>query len=224
MELLFNSVISGTLSIQSVTITTLSSLVIGCLISYVYTIKNTYTKSFLLTLLILPVLVQTVIMLVNGNLGTGVAIAGAFSLVRFRSVAGSAQDIASIFFSMIIGLATGMGYVTFAFFIAFVISISILLFKIIPFGEGINQPRELRILIPESLEFEGIFDDLFDKYTDSVELIRIKTTNMGSLFELQYTTQLKKDTSIKAFLDDIRVRNGNLNVVFGKVSLFREEL
>jgi ABC-type transport system involved in multi-copper enzyme maturation permease subunit len=185
---------------------------------------NTYTKSFVVTIVLMPVIVQMVIMLVNGNVGTGVAVMGAFSLVRFRSVAGSAREIAAIFLSMALGIATGMGYLGMAAIAIVVIGLTQILLVLTPFGEKGGGTKELKITIPESLDYSGIFDDLFEKYAKKIELVQVKTTNMGSLFELRYHVNLRDKTQEKAFIDDLRCRNGNLNISCGRIPESREQL
>jgi len=201
-----------------------ASIILGVAASYLYMYKNTYAKGFVVTLALLPAIVQVVIMLVNGNLGAGVAVMGAFSLIRFRSVAGGGREIGSVFLAMAIGHATGMGYVGIAALLVLVVGAASMLLQTVTFGEGSKAEKELRISIPESLEFDGLFDDILEQYAKKSELYRIKTTNMGSIFELRYRITLKKAGTEKALLDDIRIRNGNLNVSLGKVSTFKDEL
>lgn len=177
-----------------------------------------------MTLAILPAVVQAVIMLVNGNLGTGVAVMGAFGLVRFRSAPGNAREIGSVFLAMAIGLATGMGYLGIAVLLLLIIGAAILILIGIPFGSQSFSQKELKVTIPENLDYAGIFDDLFEKYTKSAELMKVRTTNMGSLYELCYRIELKKEEEEKAMLDDIRCRNGNLTIVCGRIAENREEL
>ena len=224
LDTLFASVISTTVNWQAIILCTLSSLILGAAAAAIYCYKNTYTKSFVVTLALLPAMVQIVIMLVNGNLGAGVAVMGAFSLVRFRSVPGSAREIGSLFFAMALGLATGMGYLGYAVLFLLMIGIANILLYSTSFAAPKLIDRELKITIPESLDYEGVFDDLFDKYTTRHELLHVKTSNMGSLYELCYLVRLK-DTSInKNFLDEIRCRNGNLNITCGRLSTVRDEL
>lgn len=224
LDTLFASVISTTVNWQAIILCTLSSLILGAAAAAIYCYKNTYTKSFVVTLALLPAMVQIVIMLVNGNLGAGVAVMGAFSLVRFRSVPGSAREIGSLFFAMALGLATGMGYLGYALLFLLLIGIANILLYSTSFAAPKLMDRELKITIPESLDYEGVFDDLFDKYTTRHELIHVKTSNMGSLYELCYLVRLK-DTGInKNFLDEIRCRNGNLNITCGRLSTVRDEL
>ena len=224
LDILFASVISTTVNWQAIILCTLSSLILGAAAAAIYCYKSTYTKSFVVTLALLPAMVQIVIMLVNGNLGAGVAVMGAFSLVRFRSVPGSAREIGSLFFAMALGLATGMGYLGYAVLFLLMIGIANILLYSTSFAAPKLIDRELKITIPESLDYEGVFDDLFDKYTTRHELLHVKTSNMGSLYELCYLVRLK-DTGInKNFLDEIRCRNGNLNITCGRLSTVRDEL
>jgi len=218
------SVVSEAITIQSMLLCTLVSLVLGLGTAYIYMFRNIYSKSFVITLALLPAMVQIVIMMVNGNIGTGVAVMGAFSLVRFRSIPGSAREISSIFLSMAIGLATGMGYLGIAALFLLIIGIVNTVLSVTKFGEQKQTEKELKITIPESLDYTGIFDDLFQAFTREANLIRVKTTNMGSLFELQYHIVLKNQSEEKKLIDEIRCRNGNLNIVCGRVPTGKEVL
>lgn len=209
---------TSTASIQSFLICTIVSLILGIVAAVIYMYKNIYNKNFVITLALLPAMIQIVIMLVNGNLGTGVAVLGAFSLIRFRSVPGSAKEISSIFFAMAIGLATGMGYIGYAIIFLLIIGLVTVILTATSFGEQKMDEKELKITIPENLDYNGIFDDLFEKYTDKTKLNLVKTTNMGSLYELHYRILLKNKNSEKEFLDALRCRNGNLNILFGRIA------
>lgn len=224
LESILNSSAQASVTVGIFLICMAASLVLGVIASFLYMYRNTYAKGFVVTLALLPAIVQVVIMLVNGNLGAGVAVMGAFSLIRFRSVAGGGREIGSVFLAMAIGLATGMGYVGIAVLMVLVVGAASMLLQTLSFGEGSKAEKELRISIPESLEFDGLFDDILEQYTKKNELFRIKTTNMGSIFELRYRITLKEPGTEKALLDDIRIRNGNLNVSLGKVSTFKDEL
>lgn len=213
-----------TITIEGFLICTVISLVLGIAAAGIYMYKNIYNKSFVITLALLPAMIQIVIMLVNGNLGTGMAVLGAFSLVRFRSVPGSAKEISSIFFAMAIGLATGMGYIGYAVIFLLIIGLATVVLTCTSFGELKMEEKELKITIPENLDYNGIFDDLFEKYTNNVQLNLVKTTNMGSLYELQYRILLKDENSEKELLDELRCRNGNLNIVCGRVASRGNEL
>ena len=220
---MFNSVIkSGGLTLNSAIICIASAVLLGIIISFVHMKSSKYTKNYIVTLAILPLLVATVMIMVNGNLGTGVAIAGAFSLVRFRSMPGNSKEIASVFFAMAIGIAIGMGQIVFATLVTLIVSLLFLIFYKTKFGEEKNSYKTLDIVIPESLDYEEVFDDIFKNYTIAYELLRIKTTNLGSLYELKYDITLKDGMKIKDLIDDIRVRNGNLKVSIHKNE--REEM
>lgn len=215
---------SGDISFESIIVCTLASLVIGFGVSLVYMYKSKYSKNFVITLALLPALIQLVIMMVNGNLGAGVAVMGAFSLVRFRSVPGTSKEILSIFFAMSLGLTTGMGYIGYAVVFFLIIGAVMLILAGSNFGEKSDAEKELKITIAESLDYNGIFDDLFEKYTSVSELVRVRTTNMGSLYELQYHISIKDQALEKEFIDEIRCRNGNLNITCGRVPINKEEL
>ncbi|MBQ7432653.1 MAG: DUF4956 domain-containing protein [Lachnospiraceae bacterium] len=205
-------------------ICTAASLILGLFIALVHMYHNEYSKHFVTTLVVLPAVVQSVIMLVNGNVGTGVAVMGAFSLVRFRSLPGNSREIASIFLAMAVGLATGMRYIGIALLLVVCIGAAMVLLVTMRFGEKKLVGKELKVTIPENLDYEGIFDDLFAEFTGSHRLVKVKTVNMGSLYELHYHIAMKQDKSEKAFLDAIRCRNGNLTVSCGYASTNREEL
>ena len=187
---------------------TAASLVLGLIIAFAFNFRQKKTKSFMMTLALLPVIVQVVIMLVNGNIGTGVAVMGAFSLVRFRSVPGSAMDICAIFLSMAVGLATGTNHL-----LAVCVSLLNIIYTLLPIGKKKSGHKELSITIPESLDYTEVFDDIFEKYLSECELVSVKTTNMGSLFKLKYRIELKGDANEKQLIDELRCRNGNLEIM-----------
>lgn len=213
---MFNSIISSEgLTIGSAIICIISSVVLGLLISFIHMKSARYSKNYVITLALLPLLVSTVMIMVNGNLGTGVAIAGAFSLVRFRSMQGTSREIVSIFWAMAVGIAVGMGQIFFAVMVTIVVSLLLMLFNIIKFGEGENN-KILEILVPENLEYNEMFDEIFKKYVNNYELLKVKTTNLGSLYELRYNINIKKDISEKELIDELRVCNGNLKICIHK--------
>lgn len=214
-----------TLSVPNFLICCIASIILGLAIALCYMLcSEKYSKSFVITLVILPILVQTVIMLVNGNLGTGVAILGAFGLVRFRSLPGNAREIGTVFFAMAVGLATGMGYIGYGAIITVLVSLVLVVLDKINFGEKKDTSKQLRITIPENLNYVGLFDDLFEKYLFQSKLDRVKTTNLGSMFELTYLVKEKDETLEKKMIDEIRTRNGNLTVICGKTATPTEEL
>ncbi|MEA4966226.1 MAG: DUF4956 domain-containing protein [Oscillospiraceae bacterium] len=212
---MFNSVLSGSITLVSFLICTASSLVLGLLSAAIFFHQNKSTRSFALTLAMLPAIVELVIMLVNGNIGAGLAVAGTFGLVRFRSVPGKAQEITALFLSVALGLATGMGYVAIAFLFFVIMAAAMLLLSRLNFG-GSEEKRRLKITIPEDMNYDTLFDDLFQKYTKGAELTSVRTTNLGTLYQLTYAVSLPSGKMDKAFLDEIRTRNGNLNVVCGR--------
>ena len=214
---MLESIIQSTITIQSFLICTAVSAALGLLSALLYKYKNQATQSFMITLAILPVVVQTVIMLVSGNIGAGVAVAGAFSLVRFRSAPGSAREIAAVFTVMAIGIATGMGYLALAGLLFAVIALFQIALSSVNFGGADANERNLKITIPEDLDYEGLFDDIFAEYTRSAKLESVKTSNLGTLYELKYLITLKGNSVPKAFIDELRTRNGNLNIVCGRV-------
>ncbi len=225
---MLSSLFSGdtsTLEWRSLLICIAASLLLGILVAAIHMIRNVYTKNFVITLAVLPILVQSVIMLVNGNLGTGVAILGAFSLIRFRSVPGGSREITSVFWSMGIGLATGMGYVGYVVIFSIIVALFLTLLYTVPFGDRqATSERELKVTIPEDLDYPQLFDDLFEKYTHSAKLTSVRTTTMGSLYELRYQLLLKDQAQEKQIIDEVRVRNGNLPVVLGKLTANRDKL
>lgn len=200
------------------------SIILGGIISFTHKMTTKTTPNFLLTLAILPTLVQVVILLINGNLGTSLAVAGAFSLIRFRSMPGNSKEIISVFWAMAIGLALGMGYVIYSIIITIIVAaLVVILSKIMCKEQGLSE-RRLKIVIPENLDYEEVFDDIFEKYTNKVELKKVKTTNMGSMYELVYLVSMKKDQKEKSFMDEIRCRNGNMIVMLEKVEISEVEL
>ena len=214
---MLNSIITGTeITASAFFICTAVSLILGLGAAALSMYKSKYSQSFVVTLAMLPAMVQLIIMLVNGNIGAGVAVAGAFGLIRFRSAPGTAKEIGMVCLATAIGLATGMGYVAIAAAFFAVMAAFSLVLTAIGFGAGAADERELKITIPENLDYDGLFDDLFAKYTRSAELNRVKTTNMGTLYELSYKIILRDSGDAKAFLDELRTRNGNLTITCGK--------
>ena len=213
---MFNSIFgtaTGSAGLQEMSICGGCALLCGFIIAIVHKLTTNYTKNFLTTITILPFLVAMVIVMVNGNLGTSVAILGAFSLVRFRSIPGNSKEILSVFFAMTVGLALGMGTIGLGALITAVGCLAIIIFsKTNLFSNSANE-KILKITIPENLDYTNIFDKEFLKYTSSSKLVNVKTTNMGSLFDLTYNVVLKKGVNEKNFIDDLRIKNGNLKIV-----------
>jgi len=211
---IFDSQFTSVIAVSDFLLCLAVSLLIGLAIAGMYTYKNRYTKSFLVTLATLPAVVCVVIMMVNGNIGTGVAVAGTFSLVRFRSAPGTAKEIGAIFLGMCAGLIAGMGYLGYAVLFALVMGGITLLYNKFDFGAKKNagKYKVLHITIPEDLDYTGVFDEILDKYTSSHELMQVKTTNMGSLFKLTYHLVLDSAEAEKELIDKLRCRNGNLEI------------
>lgn len=221
---MLNTILTDTFSITTFLICMAGSVVLGAVLAWIHSIYNSSSKGFVMTIALLPAIVQMVIMLVNGNLGTGVAVMGAFSLVRFRSVPGNAKEINSIFMAMAIGLATGTGYLAVAALFVIIVGGVSILYNVTNFGEPKRKDKELKITIPEGLDYNGIFDDLFQQYTTKHELIKVKTANMGSLYKLNYHISFKNPAEEKVFIDELRCRNGNLEIACGRVTFGSDEL
>ena len=222
MPELFTSVIgAGALTLKGYAVCAFCALLCGMIVAFAASWKSRISKSFMVSLLILPIIVQTVIMMVNGNVGTGIAVAGAFSLVRFRSVPGKAKEIAAIFLAMTAGLTCAAGYIFIAIIFSVAVSLIIMLISLLPNKN--ERELELRITVPESLNYYGAFDDIFDEYTKSYRMVRVKTTNMGSLYKLYYKIDIKNIQSIKEMIDKLRCRNGNLEISVCPVSEDRGE-
>lgn len=214
-----------TLSAGSFIACCLSSIILGLCVAVLYMVcSDKYSKNFVVTISILPILVQVVIMMVNGNLGTGVAILGAFSLVRFRSVPGNSKEICTVFYAMAIGLATGTGYLGFAALFTVIVGVMFFVLTRANFGVKKESMKQLKVTIPENLNYIGMFDDIFAKYTLSAEIDKVKTTNLGSMFEVTYLIKMANENMEKDMIDEIRVRNGNLTVVCGRISTPVDEL
>ena len=214
---LFDTTTTQTMTLANFLICMIAALAIGIFLAFIHSWHGRSTHSFLLTLALLPAAVCMIILMVNGNLGAGVAVAGAFSLVRFRSAPGTAKEIGSLFLAMAVGLAVGMGYIGYAVLFALVTG----LFLMLATALTERKPRAakekiLRITIPEDLNYTDVFDDLMEKYTTRSEMTNVKTSNLGSLYKLTYEITLKDTNLEKEFLDELRCRNGNLEISIGR--------
>ncbi len=211
---IFDSELTTTVSVGDFLLCLCFALGLGLITAAAYMYRTRYTKSFVTTLALLPAVVCIVIMLVNGNIGAGVAVAGAFSLVRFRSVPGTAKEICMLFLAMGTGLITGMGYLGFAVLFTLIMCVMFMLYNRIDLGTKKNSAsyKTLTITIPEDLNYTIVFDDIFSEYTSSHELLRVKTTNMGSLFKVTYNIVLSDIDKEKEMIDALRCRNGNLEI------------
>ena len=217
---------SEALSVSAFLIVILSALALGALHALIYGFNNRSSKSFSVTLATLPAIVSVVILMVSGSIGAGVAVAGTFSLVRFRSAPGSAREITAVFTSMALGLACGMGYPALAFAFGLILALADTVYAHSSFGEPRRGDvrKSLQITVPESLEYSGVFDDIFARYTSEARLVRVKTTNLGSLNRLSYELTLKQPGTEKAMIDELRCRNGNLEISLGEQSTEPNEL
>ncbi len=200
------------------------SLAIGIAIAVVYRLTGNRNRSMAMTLALLPAMVQSIIMLVNGNLGIAFTVCGAFALVRFRSNPGSARDISYIFFSVCCGLACGMGYVIYAAVFSVIMAVVMVILSFVSLTAIRDTEKRLKIAIPETLEFEGVFDDLFEKYLKKYHCDKVRTANMGSIYELSYVVVFKDDSQMKEFIDQVRCRNGNLAISIGENVARAEDL
>ena len=230
MDALFTSVLGTTESTMATMtstgffLSTISSLVLGLICALIYMYKHNYSKNFVVTLALLPVIVQMVITLVNGNLGAGVAVMGVFNLVRFRSIAGTAKDIGSVFLAMAIGLATGMGFIGIAAILTLVVGVFNVIYVTTPFGTTRQPYKNLKITVPEDMQFEGMFDETLESYTSSYDLVNVQTTNMGSLYQIEYSVAMKEAGLEKRMIDELRCLNGNLKISLGISQTKREAL
>ena len=210
MSSIFSSILTGSFSVGQYLLCLLFAGLCGVITALALGRESSATRSFLISLVVLPIIVTTVILMVNGNVGTGIAVAGAFSLVRFRSAAGKARDISAIFLVMTAGLACAAGYVAIALLFTLIASGVMLLLSLVPMR--CDRFLALHITVPESLHFADAFDDLFEQYTKSRKLVKAKTSNMGSLYKLDYKIEMKDPSAVQEFLDALRCRNGNLEI------------
>ena len=215
----------GSLSIGNVLLVLGLAVVLGLIASLLYMKQNkNATRSFAFTLVILPLITSTVIMVVNGNLGAGIAVAGSFSLIRFRSAQGTGQEILAVFLSASLGLCLGAGYVGIACLLLLVYALTMILLQLAHFGTGLDNQRELRISIPEALDYDGLFDDLLATHFSSCELESVRTVEMGTVYQLIYRVVPGSSEPDKRFLDAVRMRNGNLPVSLGRIPAARNEM
>ncbi len=203
-----------------------ASLLMGLVIALAYMYNTRYTKSFVITLAMLPAIICVIIIMVNGSIGTGIAVAGAFSLVRFRSVPGTAREICTLFMAMATGLIAGTGYLGIAAIFTAIMCLVFLIYNKLDFGAKLNADRykSIRVMIPEDLDYSGVFDEILDEYTSSNELVQVRTTNMGSMFRLTYDVVLKDPAKEKEMIDRLRCRNGNLEINVSRQATVATEL
>jgi hypothetical protein len=216
LDTILNTSADTTLTLSSAVLTMISSLILGVLISLTYNkthTKGQYSQNFSLTLVMIPCIIAIIILLIGSNVARAFGLAGAFSIIRFRSTAGDPKDIAYVFFTMGAGLACGVGLFLYAAFFTVFLCIFLAILCKINFGARKLSYKLLKVIIPEDLDYQGVFDDIFEQYTVSHELKKVKTTDLGSLYELVYVVTVKSNVSEKNFIDELRCRNGNLNII-----------
>ena len=224
MTSLFGSIFNGTLTLGTFLLAFGASMALGLILSVVFMYKNTYTKSFISALVLIPAVETVVIMLVNDNLGVGLSVAGSFALIRFRSVKGNAKELAAVFIAMTIGIICGTGYVAIAGIFTLLLCAAMFLMTLFDFGRQSDDEKYLKITVPESLNYDEVFDEILQKYTKSCELESVKTLTLGSLFRVEYRIIMKDAGKTKKMIDEIRTRNGNLEIMCGRNATNREEL
>ena len=212
---MLDSILTGSLTINILAICVVSAISLGLIMALTHKLTSKYNKNFLITLTLIPLAVEAIMIMVNGSLGTGIAVAGAFSLIRFRSIPGTSREILSIFIAMTVGIVLGMGYIGYAVIITVVTSLIICILNKATIFEN-NKDKLLKITIPENLDYTDIFNDEFKEYLNNFEINQVKTTNMGSLFEITYIVNVKNNINEKEFIDKLRIKNGNLKIVLSK--------
>lgn len=209
---LFSTIFTGSFTIKQFLIAVVVALVLGFLVSLYYMFNDEHSSSMCYALVLIPAIETIVIMMINDNLGAGIAVAGSFSLIRFRSIKGNAKELTCIFLSMATGIMCGTGYVALAALFVIIVLIVGLIMKVANFGDDKGHCK-LKITVPESLNYEGIFDEVLNKYSNGYKLVSVKTVNLGSLFRIEYDINMKDTSSIKPMIDELRERNGNLEIL-----------
>ena len=221
---LFSSIFTSTFTLGQFLIAVLASMVLGFVVSIYYMFRNTYSKSFVPSLMLIPAIECVVIIMINGNMGAGIAVAGSFALIRFRSARGSAKDLTAIFMAMAIGIICGTGYIGIAVLFTLIVCAVGMFLSFVKYGECDGQMRYLKITVPENLNYDETFEEVLDNYCSSYEIEKVKTLSLGSLFRVDYSIVMKDTLKIKAMIDDLRIRNNNLEIVCGKEAVSKEEL
>ena len=221
---LFSSIFTSTFTLGQFLIAVLASMVLGFVVSIYYMFRNTYSKSFVPSLILIPAIECVVIVMINGNMGAGIAVAGSFALIRFRSARGSAKDLTAIFMAMAIGIICGTGYIGIAVLFTLIVCAVGMFLSFVKYGEFDGKMRYLKITVPENLNYDEAFEEVLDNYCSSYEIEKVKTLSLGSLFRVDYSIVMKDTSKIKAMIDDLRIRNNNLEIVCGKEAVSKEEL
>ena len=224
MENILSSIFTGSLTLGQFLLAISASMILGFIAALVFMFRNTYTKSFITALVLIPAIETVVIMLVNDNLGVGLSVAGSFALIRFRSVKGNAKELAAVFLAMTIGIICGTGYIVIAAIFTLILCLVMFLLTLTGFGKASENDRYLKITIPESLNYDEVFEGVLDKYCSAWELESIKTLTLGSLFRIEYKITMKDAASTKKMIDELRTRNGNLEIMCCKPATNRDEL
>ncbi len=224
MSNLFGTIFTGTLTVGQFLLAIASSILLGLVLALVYMYRNTYTKSFISALVLIPAIETVVIMLVNDNIGVGLSVAGSFALIRFRSVKGNAKELAAVFLAMTIGIICGSGFIVLAGIFTLLLCLAMLALELLDFGKMSENERYLKITIPESLNYDEVFEGILKKYTSRHELVSLKTLTLGSLFRVEYVITMKDPKQLKKMIDELRTRNGNLEIMCAKAAVDREEL
>ena len=221
---LFSSIFTSTFTLGQFLIAVLASMVLGFVVSIYYMFRNTYSKSFVPSLILIPAIECVVIIMINGNMGAGIAVAGSFALIRFRSARGSAKDLTAIFMAMAIGIICGTGYIGIAVLFTLIVCAVGMFLSFAKYGECDGKMRYLKITVPENLNYDETFEEVLNNYCSSYEIEKVKTLSLGSLFRVDYSIVMKDTSKIKAMIDDLRIRNNNLEIVCGKEAVSKEEL
>ena len=221
---LFSSIFTSTFTLGQFLIAVLASMVLGFVVSIYYMFRNTCSKSFVPSLILIPAIECVVIIMINGNMGAGIAVAGSFALIRFRSARGSAKDLTAIFMAMAIGIICGTGYIGIAVLFTLIVCAVGMFLSFVKYGEFDGKMRYLKITVPENLNYDEAFEEVLDNYCSSYEIEKVKTLSLGSLFRVDYSIVMKDTSKIKAMIDDLRIRNNNLEIVCGKEAVSKEEL
>ena len=224
MENILSSIFTGSLTLGQFLLAVGASMILGFILALVFMFRNTYTKSFISALVLIPAIETVVIMLVNDNLGVGLSVAGSFALIRFRSVKGNAKELTAVFLAMTIGIICGTGYVTIAAIFTALLCLVMFLLTVTGFGKISENDRYLKITIPESLNYDEVFESVLNKYCSNWELESIKTLTLGSLFRIEYKVTLNDASKTKKMIDEIRTKNGNLEIMCSKPATNRDEL
>ena len=221
---LFSSIFTSTFTVGQFLIALCASMVLGFVLSIYYMFHNTYSKSFVPSLILIPAIECVVIIMINGNMGAGIAVAGSFALIRFRSARGSAKDLTAIFMAMAIGIICGTGYIGIAVLFTLIVCVIGMLLSLVRFGECDGKMRYLKITVPENMNYDEAFEEVFNKYCSNYELEKVKTLSLGSLFRVEYSIVMRDVSKLREMINELRIRNNNLEIVCGKEAISKEEL